>query len=68
MMMNLAPSSYMVMTLTDCKAGNGIKVRFIQFGFSEPLRALVFAKEEIVFARTSPKHKLEIGSFLYSFL
>lgn len=28
---------------------------------------LVFAKEEIVFARTSPKHKLEIGEFtMYS--
>lgn len=25
------------------------------------LRDVVFAKEEIVFARTSPKHKLEIG-------
>lgn len=24
---------------------------------------LVFAKDEIVFARTSPKHKLEIGQF-----
>lgn len=57
----------MATILTDYKAGNGIKVRLIEFSFSKSLRVVVFSKEEIVFARTSPKHKLEIGSFFQIF-
>ena len=47
-----------------CKDGNGIKViSSPQLAFSESANSLmvVFSKDEIVFARTSPKHKLEIG-------
>ena len=29
-------------------------------------RPSVFSKEEIVFARTSPQHKLEIGNFVHA--
>jgi predicted RNA-binding protein len=28
---------------------------------------LVFSKEEIIFARTTPKHKLEIGGYISYF-
>ena len=51
-----------------CKDGSGIRVRSASF-FSESVHAharatVVFAKNEIVFARTSPQHKLEIGTLL----
>ena len=56
-----------VMISIVCKAGNGIKVRFplLLYPFSlffDKTLITVFSKDEIVFARTSPKHKLEIGS------
>ena len=58
---------YTVTISMVCKAGNGIKVRFplLSYPFSlffDKTRSItVFSKDEIVFARTSPKHKLEIG-------
>jgi hypothetical protein len=54
----------MEMTSMNCKDGNGIKVKDFRFAFSETTNSLmmtVFSKDEVVFARTSPKHKLEIG-------
>ena len=52
----------MEMISTDCKDGNGIKVRgLLGICYILTENITVFGKEEIVFARTSPKHKLEIG-------
>jgi magnesium-transporting ATPase (P-type) len=48
----------------DSKAGSGTKVSKVQvriLSFSSQFA--VFSKQEIVFARTSPQHKLEIGEF-----
>lgn len=50
---------------TTCRAGSGTKVRCASPRWKHRAdRTLceVFSKEEIVFARTSPKHKLEIGA------
>jgi len=48
------------------KVGSGIKVSYGSGSWSwiVPQNPSVFSKQEIVFARTSPKHKLEIGEFL----
>ena len=58
----------MVMISTIYTAGNGTKVSLYPLSglsclVSHTLSSTVFNKQEIVFARTSPKHKLEIGEF-----
>lgn len=56
-------SSYMGTTSMGFKDGNGTKVCIAHLTSISSDRLPVFAKDEIVFARTSPKHKLEIGQF-----
>ena len=55
----------MATTSTTLRAGSGTKVSILDNRltyYSDFM--LVFQKQEIVFARTSPKHKLEIGESL----
>jgi hypothetical protein len=54
---------------TDCRLGNGTRVHEVHCCIASFLMAiLVFSKQEIVFARTSPQHKLEIGESQNSLL
>ena len=56
--------SFMEIELIRCKVGNGIKctsmILLIISRCTDSLSNDSFAKTEVVFARTSPKHKLEI--------
>ena len=58
------PSLFTGMILINYKDGNGITVGALYSVNSKILTAFfqVFSKQEIVFARTSPQHKLEIGT------
>lgn len=48
----------------DYRDGNGIRVRLFRALLIVVVNVTtVFAKKEIVFARTSPQHKLEIGQY-----
>ena len=41
------------------------RFRLLMFESANSMMMIVFSKDEVVFARTSPKHKLEIGKMQF---